>query len=281
MLNYSFHALFFLVLNFISCKNSDLASDKYLRVDENSKANSIIHDIMPPRGFSFYKSEDSLFANWLLNQKLRNDNKVYLYNGELKQNQKAQYAVLEIDIGKKNLVQCADAVIKLRAEYLFEKNQFEKIVFLSTSGEELSFSKWQKGTRWKESNGKLVEINSLGKFNSEKESFQFFMELVYSYCGTYSLNKQLSAVSNISDLQPGNVFVQGGFPGHAVLVLAVVISVKGEKMFLLSQGYMPAQDIHILINPADTKISPWYKAKDIYPLITPQWIFEKNSLKKW
>ena len=60
--------------------------------------------------------------------------------------------------------------------------------------------------------------------------------------------------------------------------MAVAKNEAGKKIFLLSQGYMPAQDIHILKNYADADLSPWYNVSDIYPLYTPQWQFEKGSL---
>ena len=61
-----------------------------------------------------------------------------------------QYGVLNIDIGKKDLIQCADAAMKLRADYLFEKKRYDQIKFIATSGDEISFERWLKGVRWKE-----------------------------------------------------------------------------------------------------------------------------------
>ena len=54
-----------------------------------------------------------------------------------------------------------------------------------------------------------------------------------------------------TSLQPGDVFIKGGSPGHAVIVVDVAIYTQtGKKVFLLAQSYMPAQQIHILVNPA-------------------------------
>jgi len=38
---------------------------------------------------------------------------VFLYNGKIKQNQQAQFAVLDIGIGNKDLQQCADIILRL------------------------------------------------------------------------------------------------------------------------------------------------------------------------
>ncbi len=51
-----------------------------------------------------------------------------------------------------------------------------------------------------------------------------------------------------------------------------------KKIFLLAQSYMPAQDIHILRNPDDEDLSPWYSVDFGEKLHTPEWIFTKKEL---
>ncbi len=66
------------------------------------------------------------------------------------------------------------------------------------------------------------------------------------------------------------MFIKGGFPGHAVLVTDVVVNrATGERRFLLTQSYMPAQEIHVLINPAAADRSVWYGADFGETLVTP------------
>ncbi len=273
--------MYLLSICFATCIIGLFPSDQdSIKITKESTVHSTISEIPLPQGFHHVLGEDSLFAEWLLRQPLRNDNTVYLYNGEKKANQNAQFAVLDIIIGKKDLVQCADAVMKLRADFLFEAGMYSKISFRATSGESLSFSEWLGGNRWKMKERKLVPHKFSIHQESVTKAYQLYMDFVYSFCGTYSLDKQLSPAS-LNTLQPGDVFLHGGFPGHAVLVIAVAESKEKEKVFLLSQGFMPAQDIHILKNPSDSRLDPWYNRKNTNPLFTPEWSFSKTELKRW
>jgi hypothetical protein len=272
---------FLLIPALISCTDAGKIKNESLQKNIEERNQHTIKEISLPPGFNFYKGADSVFSSWLLDMKLRKDKTVYLHNGKHKTNQQAQFAVLDIDVGKKNLIQCADAAIKLRADYLFQSKRFDEIAFTSTSGEKLSFTRWRQGYRWKELNGKLVVFTGDHQFSDDEKAYKAFMELVYSYCSTYSLSKQMTPVSHIQSVQPGYVFVQGGFPGHAVMVLAVAKNAAGRVIFILAQGYMPAQDIHILKNPLNTGLSPWYSIDEIHELITPQWVFKKEALMRW
>ena len=264
-----------------SCSNAENS----IEAKPNNKITAInpetIRGISLPQGFDYVDDGDSVYSNWLLDLKLKKSKTVYLYNGKLKSNQDAQYGVLNIKIGKKDLLQCADAAMKLKADHLFERHLYDQIRFITTSGSEVSFDDWLKGVRWKAKGAKLVLYNVNKERTNIHQDYDLFMELVFSYCGTYSLSKQLKPVNDSKSIQPGDIFVYGGFPGHAVTVMAVAKNEQGERIFLLSQGYMPAQDLHILKNYANADQNPWYKVSELYPLFTPQWQFEKGTLKRW
>src|ERR1700730_2514101 len=76
----------------------------------------LISDIPLPHGYWKIPVYEHSFANWLRKIRLKKSKTVYLYNGKPKANQMAQFAVLDISTGKKDLQQCADAVLRLRAE---------------------------------------------------------------------------------------------------------------------------------------------------------------------
>lgn len=44
---------------------------------------------------------------------------------------------------------------------------------------------------------------------------------------------------------------------------------------------MPAQDIHIVRNPNNEELSPWYEVNDADEIITPEWKFFKSQLSTW
>lgn len=241
--------------------------------------NRQISDIKAPIGFYRVDKPKKSFANWLRALPLKNRGaKVYYYNKILKPNQNLHYAVIDIDIGKRDLQQCADAVMRLRAEYLYSLKKYKKIAFDFTSGDNLSFFDWSIGKR-----AKIVKNRVKWVFNGKKgvdyENFRKYMNLIFTYAGTYSLAKE-TPKKNIKKMEIGNFFIKGGFPGHAIIVVDMVENKKGQKLYLLAQSYMPAQSIHILKN-FNSKLSPWYKLDNRDNIITPEWNFKKNQLHKF
>jgi hypothetical protein len=55
----------------------------------------------------------------------------------------------------------------------------------------------------------------------------------------------------------------------------------GKKLILLAQSYMPAQDIHILKNPINRDLNPWFEIKGQDKLYTPEWTFEWSDLRRF
>lgn len=108
------------------------------------------------------------------------------------------------------------------------------------------------------------------------------MTNIFMYAGTASLEKELQN-KNLKDILPGDVLIKGGFPGHAVIVVDVAVHPEtGDRMFVLAQSYMPAQNIHILKNPDREDLSPWYSVADCNRFVTsPEWTFESSQLKSF
>ena len=263
------------ILSCSSQKNdSKIPSSKTLKTDaliikpiepqETAKYPSV--KLIPvPKAYKRITIVPGSFGEYLRNLELKTENnKVYLHTGELKINQTAQFAVIKIDVGTRNLQQCADAVMRLRAEYLYVQKQFSDIHFNFLS------------------DGKPRYYKDYAKGDLSHKKFRKYMDYIFSYANTASLKNELTKVNLINDLQIGDVFIQKGSPyGHAITVMDMAKNESGEIIFMLSQSYMPAQDIHILKNPSDENLSPWYKINSNGVLITPEWLFKYEDLMRF
>lgn len=243
----------------------------------------------PPPGYERVAADSGSFAFYLRHLPLKPSGaKVLLHDGREKPNPGIYEAVVNLPIGKKDLHQCADAVIRLRAEYLWQSGQYDKIHFNLTNGFRVDYERWRKGGRVK------VVVNQTSweqkaMVSDSYTTFWQYLEFVFTYAGTLSLSKELEQVMS-GDTTPGraapevaigDVFIQGGSPGHAVIVVDLTTDKAGKKAFLLAQSYMPAQEIQILKNPNDEKSSPWFSADFGESLETPEWIFGKGDLKRF
>jgi len=105
--------------------------------------------------------------------------------------------------------------------------------------------------------------------------------MVFAFAGTLSLSQELKKVP-VEDLHIVDIFIKGGSPGHCTIVLDVAENkATGEKIFTLAQGYMPAQDIHILKNPANSDGNPWYSINFGERLQTPEFVFTRDQLARF
>lgn len=245
------------------------------------KGKTLTTRFLPPKGFVRTNKADSSFANYLRTLPLKPHNsKVLLYDGSIKENYSIYAAVVDLEIGNKDLHQCADAVMRLRAEYLWNSKQYNKIHFNFTNGFRVDYNEWMKGKRIVVKGNRSYWTDRYSPSNTY-EDFWKYMEIIFSYAGTMSLSKELRPV-NIEEMKIGDVFIQGGFPGHAIIVADMAINPQTkEKIFLLAQSYMPAQEIQILQNHHNDKISPWYSINFEGSLETPEWNFSREDLKRF
>jgi hypothetical protein len=246
----------------------------------NKDGMTILERYAPPKGYIRIEAVDGSFADFLRNQELKTyGDKVLYYDGREKSRTDVYDSVFDVDIGDRDLHQCADAVMLLRGEYLFEKGKFEDIKFNFVSGFKAEYSKWMEGYRIK------VDGNNVSYYlgtdpSSTYESFRNYMDMVFAYSGTLSLENELVPVS-IEDMEIGDVFIKGGSPGHAIIVVDMALNSENNKVFMLAQSYMPAQQTQVLLNPNHEEISPWYSLDNMSSLKTPEWTFELDQLRRF
>jgi len=101
--------------------------------------------------------------------------------------------------------------------------------------------------------------------------------------------KDLSTYDNVTNtltvhqgvIEIGDVFIQGGSPGHAIVVVDMAVNKStNEKIFLLAQSFMPAQEFQVLDNN-NGNLGPWYSDSFSDILYTPEWTFNKSDLMRF
>lgn len=245
-----------------------------------SSGSTIEERYLSLEGFKRVEVNKDSFGEFLRNQRLKPyGEKVLYYDGRKKASRGVYDSVIDVDIGDRNLHQCADAIMLLRGEYLYSIGAYDKIAFNFVSGFRAEYRKWMEGYRIKVE-GNNVSYYKATQSSNTYEGFRKFMDMVFAYSGTLSLEREMESV-DIEDMEIGDVFIIGGSPGHAVIIVDMAIDDANEKIFLLAQSYMPAQQTQILINPMDNNISPWYSLKDKEKLITPEWSFELDQLRRF
>lgn len=244
---------------------------------------SSIRTVPVPSGYQRVIHEDSTsYAAFIQNLSFKKDTIIYLYNGKMKPDQSFGLWVMDIDVGEKNLQQCADAAIRLRAEYLFRQKKVEDIHFNFSSGDTAFYTKWREGYR-PVVTGNKVAWEKKESYDDSYENFRYYLNSVFNYAGSWSLEKELTTVDVPENIQIGDMLVKGAFPGHVMIVVDVAKNAEtGETIFLLAQSARPAQNIHIVKNRLDSKLSPWYNIRQLNTkLEIEEWTFYKNSLKRF
>jgi Domain of unknown function (4846) len=247
-----------------------------------AQARTIADSFAPPVGFVRVPAADDSFGEWLRHLPLAPEGTpVRFYDGREKPDQSEAAAVIDIDVGGANLQQCADTIIRLRAEYLFSRGATGDLAFDFTSGDRYRFQSYAKGVTPAVA-GATVTWRRGARQGLSHDSLRRWLDIVFTYAGTLSLSRELRPVRRLSDAAIGDALVHGGTPGHAVLIVDLAVDpASGRKLALLAQGFMPAQSAHVLRNPFDSALSPWFALTDGQPIVMPEWMLRADELRRF
>ncbi len=232
------------------------------RVPNFNPSIKTIAEIPLPTGFERVTKTQGSMAAWLGQIHLKKDKTIYLYNKKPSTHQTWPYAVLDVSVNGDGLQQCADAVMRLRSEYLFAEKNYRAISFPYANG----------------------TFNFASNTSScyTHDCLMKYLKNVFISCGTYTVEQVTKQVRDFSALEAGNVLVKAGSPGHAMMVADVAVNpATKEKIYLLIQSYMPSEDIHVVMNPSNAQLGPWFKVDTGKDIRTPGYHFEKKHLRKW
>lgn len=242
---------------------------------------------VPPPGFVRGAQAQGSYAAWLRALPLLPGRPaVLLHDGRRKGNQRAHAAVIDIDVGRRDLQQCADAAIRLRAEYLWAAGRRAEICFRAAAGYAFPWSRYSRGVRPPRRRGE--GWSDTGTPGRGYRTFRHYLDRVFGVANTASLMRQTSAIP-WAQVRAGDVVLQaatGARYGHAVTVLDVVTNAAGQRRLLLAQSYMPAQQLHVLRRPGpageEAGDLAWYAPPAAgQPFATPEWTFPPASLRRF
>ncbi len=261
--------IFVLIIFFglISCSKSQKNEKIIIETDNISTTATLIHKngntvktrFSAPENYEWIEEKPNSFGEFLVNFPLKKYGaQIHRFDGNPIATQSLHEAIYDIDTGEKDLQQCADSVIRLYAEYLWKQERKDEIAFHFTNGDLVKWTDYRDGYRAFVM-GNSVDYRKTASYDNSYQNFRNYLDLIYNYAGTISLTAETKAVNSTKNLKTGDILITPGSPGHVVFIAGSCENKNGEKLFLLSEGFTPAQSIHLLKNPFEENISPWYQ----------------------
>lgn len=175
--------------------------------------------------------------------------------------------VVQLPMVSGDLQQCADAILRLRAEWLRERGA--TIRFFATSGDPMPWSRFEAGERPHVAGRRLAWTGGHGP-----SSWEGYLSKVFEWAGTISLRAHETRA--VEEPRPGDILVESGSPGHAVVLLDVATGPAGATWVLVGESYMPAQDLHVELGPA----GGWWPLTEA-GLALPHWPLAREGLRRF
>ncbi len=220
-----------------------------------------------PEGFHRVTVEPGSFGEWLRGLPLAAaGTPVRTYRGTVRyaSDDRRIAAVVAIDVGKTDLQQCADSVMRLHGEWAWAQGRRDQS-YQAAAGMPLTYQRFARGERIA-TDGNRLRWQPGRPPAAGHSGFREFMNMVFSWSNTVSLSRQAQVVAS-SDVRPGDFFVLPGNPGHTVLILDMVRDGDGHTLALIGQSYMPAQSFYVLRGDQN----PWFTLRPGQPVDTPFW----------
>lgn len=250
-------------------------------LDGRSAADSLAARFTLRQGFDRVSVAPGSFADFLRHLPLKEKGTpLRVYSGKRVSSAAHAAAIIDLDVGTRDLQQCADTLIRLYAEYEFSAGRADTLTFNFTSGDPFSYRSYLGGLRPQVS-GRDVTWGRVPIVSHSRASFRQWLDIIFTYAGTASLARDLTPV-DLADARIGDLFITPGFPGHTVMIADMALNPEtGAREILLIEGFTPAQDAHVLRNLLIPWRGSWFSLENGKNLRTPLWTFSPNSLYRF
>ncbi len=220
------------------------------------RAQKIIGDIpLPSSEYKRLTAEPNSYAQWLRNLALKKTGSPVLdFRGNVFKSGEDTIvaAVVKWDISGRRLEQCMDIVIRLYAEYIWNKKEYKGFQLPLPGGTWLSWDEWRAGNR-PYFNGLQVNLKTAARPDSSYSSFIKYLNVVFSESHTQQFYHSYETV-NRRNVQIGDFVVKKGTKGHAVMIVDLAKNLEGQLFALIGNGDTPACQFFLLNH---TKDNPW------------------------
>lgn len=204
----------------------------------NPAGRDTIGDIRPPLGYERVDLPNGSFGAFIREFPLKErGSHMHYYDGSLAYGQYFGYAVLDLPMIS-GIEQCADGVMRIRAEYLYGAGRYVSIHFHSVDGKDMHY-----------------------RGGADRNALEKYLRQVYGSANTASLRREMKP-RDLHDIAPGDVLVYEARSartyGHAVLVADVAVNRRtGKKAVMLVQSSTPALTMHVIRDILHPVRSPW------------------------
>ncbi|MDR0728626.1 MAG: DUF4846 domain-containing protein [Prevotellaceae bacterium] len=164
-------------------------------------------------------------------------------------------AILDIETGTRNWQCTVQSLMRIWAEYLFERQQFSAIQFHIRNGKTIPYQQWAQGMNITVDNRAYWTKTP---YNPQQyRTFRRYLDFIFQYSDFQTVRHDIDSVV-VGDLSPGDLLLHDGF---AMMVLDMAVNRDtGEKIVLLVSGGAPAQSIRVLQNTIQGEPpSAWFK----------------------
>ncbi len=227
-------------------------------VDSKSQS-SIVQIALPSANFKRIPVESGGFAHWLRSLPLEKlgSNVLNHRGGIFKMGtDTAVAAVVDWDISGRLLEQCMDIVVRLYAEYIWQKNKGNGLTLPLPGGYWLSWDIWKQGYR-PVFKGIDVQLSPATDPDSAYQTFNRYLNTIFNASHTQQFYHAYQPVSR-ENVEIGDFIVKKGSKGHTVMIVDLAQNNNGDLIALIGNGDTPACQFFLLNYKAG---DPWVPLK--------------------
>lgn len=158
-----------------------------------------------------------------------------------------------------DLEQCTDMALRLFAEYAWARGSADGLEFRLQNGQRIAWREWRAGRRLRFDSAAHRHVVAPARADSSRVEFEQFLHYLFLWTGSAALKRDLQAVE-AGDLLPGDLIVQNttGAMGHVSVILDVAQDSSGHRLYLIGNGWTPAQSFFVRIARPDEGSDGWF-----------------------